>query len=202
MKWDKLASDVQIRTTIKSLKANGIDAIIVENGEEARGKVLEILPKGSEVMNMSSTTLDTIGLSKEIMESEKYNSVNKKLMSMDRKTQGREMNKLGAAPEWTIGSVHAVTEDGHVLIASNSGSQLSAYTYGAGHVVWIVGTHKIVKNLDEGMKRIYEHSLPLEDARARKAYGVGSGVNKMLIVNKEKIPGRITMILVKEKLGF
>ncbi len=99
--------------------------------------------------------------------------------------------------------MHAVTEDGKVLIASNSGSQLPAYAYGSGHVIWVVGAQKIVKNLDEGIKRIYEHSLPLESERARKAYGVpGSAVNKLLIINKEIIPGRITMILTKEKLGF
>lgn len=101
-----------------------------------------------------------------------------------------------------MGSVHAVTQDGHILIASNSGSQLPAYAYSAAHVIWVVGTQKIVKNIEEGMKRIYEYCLPLEDARAQKAYGVGSAVNKLLIVNVEKVPGRITIILVKEKLGF
>lgn len=202
-RWEKLADDNSIGKTVAALKANGIDAVVVENGEEARRKVLEILPKGAEVMTMSSTTLDTIGISKEINESKDYDAVRDKLYSMDRKTQGREMNRLGAAHEWAIGSVHAVTEEGHAMIASNTGSQLPAYAYGASHVIWVVGTQKIVKNTEEGMKRIYDHSLPLESERAKKAYGVpGSAVNKMLIVNKENIAGRITMILVKEKLGF
>ena len=199
-KWGKLADEKAIKETVSSLKANGIEAFVVENGEDAKKKVFEILPEGAEVMTMSSTTLDTIGVSKEI-ESGKFNSVRKKLM--DTTTQGAEKGKFGAAPEWTIGSVHAVTQDGHVLIASNTGSQLPAYAYGAGNVIWVVGTQKIVKNTEEGIKRIYEHSLPLESERARKAYGVlGSAVNKLLIVNKENIAGRIKMILVKEKLGF
>ena len=42
----------------------------------------------------------------------------------------------------------------------------------------------------------------LEDVRAQKAYGVRSGVNKILIINKEVVPDRIVVILVKEKLGF
>ncbi len=202
MEWDKLADNKSIERTVAALKPNGIDAFVVKDGEEAKEKVLDILPKGSEVMSMSSTTLDTINLSKEISESGKFNSIRKKLMSMNRDTQGSEMRKLGAAPEWAIGSAHAVTEDGKVLIASASGSQLPAYAYGSSHVVWVVGTQKIVKNLDEGIKRIYEYTFPLEDERAKKAYGVGSGVNKILIVNKEKIAGRITIIFVKEKLGF
>jgi len=198
----QLASESKIERTVSALKDNGIDALVTESGEEARKKVLELLPVGVEVMNMTSITLDTIGISNEIQDSGKFNSVRKKLLSMDRRTQSSGMKKLGSAPDWTVGSVHAVTEDGNVLIASATGSQLSAYAYGANHVIWVVGTQKIVKNLEEGMKRIYEYSLPLESERARKAYGVpGSSVNKLLIINKE-MSGRITLIFVKENLGF
>lgn len=201
-RWNQLAKGQSIDKAIESLKRNGINALFVETGEDAKKKVLELIPHGAQVMNMTSVTLDTIGLSKEINESGKYVSVRKKLAGMDRATQNLEMQKLGAAPDWTIGSVHAVTEDGHVLIASNSGSQLPAYVYGASHVIWVVGAQKIVRNTDEGVKRIYEYVLPLEDERARKAYGIGSGVSKLLIIHKEKIPGRITMIVVNEVLGF
>ena len=201
-KWNKLADKESIDKTIEALKANGIDAKFVETGSEAKKKILEILPEGSEVMNMTSVTLDAIGVTQEIVESERFNSVHKKLMSLDMKTQGLEMQKMGAAPEWAVGSVHAVTEDGHVLIASNSGSQLPAYAYGASHVIWVVGAQKVVKNTEEGIKRIYEYVLPLENERAKKAYGVGSGVSKLLIINKERIPGRLILILVNEVLGF
>lgn len=202
-KWSQLASKESIETTIAVLKSHNIEAILVENGEAAKKKVLEMLPEGAEVMTMSSTTLQQIGLVEEIENSPKYDVVKKKLSAMDRATQGREMQRIGAAPEWAIGSVHAVTEDGHAMIASNTGSQLPAYAYGAGHVIWVVGTQKIVKNIDEGMKRIFEHSLPLESERAHKAYGVpGSAVNKVLLVNNEVQSQRITMILVNKVLGF
>jgi hypothetical protein len=122
---------------------------------------------------------------------------------MDRKTQGSEMQKLGAAPDWVVGSVNAVTQDGHVLIASNTGSQIPAYAFGSGRVIWIVGAQKIVKDVETGTRRIYEHVLPLESDRAKKAYGVpGSAVNKLLIFNREAQPGRVTMILVNEVLGY
>ncbi len=200
--WTKLADEKTIEKTSDSLRKNGIEVFVADNGEEARKKVLELLPEGAEVMNMSSTTIDVIGVSKEINESGKYNSVRNKLNSMDRKTQNSEMQKLGAAPTWTVGSVHAVTEDGKLLIASKTGSQLPAQAYGSEKVIWVVGTQKIVKNLEEAVKRIYEYSLKLEDARARKAYGVGSEVNKILIINKEFKPERATLIFVKENLGF
>lgn len=200
-KFGTLASDEVIARAIASLKQNGIEALVVGNAEEAKQKVLKIIPEGAEVMNMSSLTMDTISAAKEINESGRYNSVRNRLNSMKRKTQGSQMQKLGAGPDWAIGSVHAVTEDGKVLIASNTGSQLSAYAGGASHVLWIVGAQKLVKNFDEANRRIYEYALALENERAKKAYGVGSNVNKILVVNKEQ-PGRITLIIVKEKLGF
>ena len=203
MNWDELASADALNAAIKALSANGISVIVVENGEEAKKKALELIPKEVEVFTVTSTTLASIGLDKELNESGSYASVRKRLNGMNRDTQSMEMAKLGSAPDWVVGSVHAVTEEGSAIIASQTGSQLASYAYGARHIIWIVGAQKIVKDLDEGMRRIYEYTLPLESERAKKAYGApGSAVNKLLIVNKEVVPNRITIILVKERLGF
>ena len=203
MNYTQLASRNVVEKTATALQENGISVYLAKDSEDAKKEFFELLQKGAEVMDMTSVTLDTLGIMKEIEESGKFNAMKKKLYAMDRKTQGREMQRLGAAPEWAVGSVQAVTQDGKVMIASNSGSQLPAYAYGAGNVIWVVGTHKIVKDVDEGFKRIYEHSLPLESERAKKAYGVpGSNVSKVLIINKELIPGRITLIFVPEVVGF
>ena len=164
--FSQLASDESINRAKDALSKNGIEVFVVGNGAEAKEKIFQIIPDGAEVMNMTSVTLDFTEIAKEINESGKFNSVRNKFAKMYRKTQGTEMQKLGAAPEWVIGSVHAVTEDGKIIIASATGSQLPAYAYGAGHVVWVVGSQKIVKDLDEGMKRIYEYVLPLESERA------------------------------------
>lgn len=202
-KYETIPAENILEKTAESLKANGISAVIVENSQEAKKKVLELIAENAEVMTMTSVTSDSIGITKEINESGRHNSIRNVLMSMNRETQGKEMQKLGAAPEYVVGSVHAVTEDGKVLIASQSGSQLPAYAFGSSKVIWIVGAQKIVKNFEEGLKRVYDYTLPLESERARKAYGVpGSAVNKLLVFNKEIKPNRITMIIVKEKLGF
>lgn len=202
--WSQIPEDQVIQKTAEALHANGIEVIITENKEEAKEKTLKLIPQGSEVMTMTSVTLDTVGLSQEINKADgAFKPVRDKLYAMDRATQAQEMNRLGSAPEYAIGSVHAVTQEGNILIASASGSQLPAYAYGALHVVWVVGAQKIVENTDEGIRRIYEHTLPLESERAKKAYGVpGSNVSKLLIINKEFSPGRITMVLVKEVLGY
>jgi zona occludens toxin (predicted ATPase) len=121
---------------------------------------------------------------------------------MDRATQNREMVKMGAVPEYIIGSVHAVTEDGSIIVASNTGSQLAPYAASAARVIWVVGAQKIVSTLDEGFRRVYEYALPMEDARMMQTIERHSNVNKLLVVHREAIPDRTTMILVKEKLGF
>ena len=200
--FSEVASEKSINTAKDALTNNGIAVLVVENGAEAKEKVLQMIPAGAEIMNMSSVTIDSIGLSKEINEPGKFNSVRNSFAKMDPKTQGQEMKKLGAAPEWVIGSVHAVTEDGKVIVVSASGSQLPAYAYGSSHVIWVVGSQKIVKDVKEGFKRVQEYVFPLENERAMKAYGMNSSINKELVINKEGTPGRITMIIVKEKLGF
>jgi hypothetical protein len=201
-KFAQLASDTQIERTVQALEANNIHTIVAEDGADAKKILFELLPESAEVFISSSTTLNVLGITEEIDKSNRYDSVRAKLAMMDRKTQDREMQKMGATPEYILGSVHAVTEDGHVIIASMTGSQLAGYVAAAAHVIWVVGTQKIVPNIEVGLKRIEEYTLPLESARALKAYGVTSAINKLLIVNKEIKLGRTTMILVKENLGF
>lgn len=200
--FSKLADDAAVVATMLALNKNNVTTFLVENGVEANKKLFELLPENAEVMNMSSTTLAQIGADQEILSNSKYRAVRNLFAKMDSDKQKLEMQKMGAAPEWAVGSVHAITQKGEILIASASGSQLPAYAFGSSHIIWVVGTQKIVENFDNGLKRVYEYCLPLENVRAMKAYGVGSSVNKMLIINKESIPGRINIIFVKEKLGF
>ena len=203
-KWNQLPTQEAIDTAVVALQEHGFNPVVVANAEEAKAKVQELLPKNAEVMTMTSETLRTTGIEEMVNTSGDYDAIKPKLMQMDRNTQGREMQKLGAAPDIAIGSVHAVTEDGHVLIASRTGSQLPAYTYGAGKVIWVVGTQKIVKNLEDANKRLFEYILPLESERANKAYNMtgGSKVDKLLTYYQDEVPGRITIILVNESLGF
>jgi len=182
-KYGMHPSDESLNRVSDALKANGISCIVVATGEDARAKFEEIVPEGAEIMNMTSATLDATGISGEIT-SGRYKSVRSMLATAP--DAGKK--KIGSAPEWVVGSVHAITEDGKIIIASASGSQLPAYAYGSSHVVFVVGYQKIVKDVTDGIRRIYEYTFPLEDERARRAYGVGSGVNKLLIINKEFVP--------------
>ncbi len=200
--FEKLASDEQIERTRQALKANGIDVLVARDRQEAQRMFFELVPDGSEVFLGASVTLEQLGIKDIIDKSGRFDSVRPKIFAMDRNTQAREMRKLGGAPDYAAGSVHAVTEDGHVLIASKTGSQLGPYASGAGHVIWVVGTQKLVKDLNEGLRRIYEYCVPREEEHMQQLYHTGTAPNKILIVNGEIRPGRISMILVKEDIGF
>ena len=198
----KLASQERIERTVQALEANGIHALIAENGEEAKRLFFELVPDGSEIFLGASVTLEKLGIRDEIDKSGRFDALRPKMFAMNRETQGKEIRKLGASPEIAAGSVQAVTEDGHVLLASKTGSQLGPYASGAGQVIWVVGAQKIVKDVPEGLRRIQEYCYPLEEVHMQELYKIGTEVNKILIVNKEFRPGRNTMIIVKEELGF
>jgi LUD domain len=197
-----LASAERIATAAAALQRNGIDSHVAGSGAEARRLVSSLLPDGAEVYNNTSQTLEAIGVADDIERSGRYQPLRLRLYRMDREMQRREMRTLSASPEYVVGSVHALTEAGSLLIASASGSQLGPLVSGAGHVILVVGAQKIVSDVPTGMRRIYEYCFPLEDARARRAYGVPSGVNNILIINNVVTPGRVTAIIVNERLGF
>ena len=198
----ELASDERIDAAAAALERNGIGALVVGSGQEARIRVRELLIDGAEVFNNTSRTLESIGVAEDIERSGRYQALRLRLYQMDREMQRREMRQLAAAPEFVVGSVHAVTDDGSLLIASASGSQLGPLVSGAAHVILVIGGQKIVADIETGLRRIREYCYPLEDQRSRQAYGVPSGVNNVLIINRVLVPQRVTAMLVKERLGF
>lgn len=200
--FTQLASEEQIARTVQALQAHGIRAVVFESGEEARRYVLDQIPDGAQVYNSPSRTLESIGLAEEIEHPTRFQSVRAQLHALDRVTQRSEMRRLGVSPDVLVGSVQAITEQGEALLASATGSQLGPAASGAGAVIWVVSTQKLVRSLEDGLRRIRERCLPLESERTQQAYGQASAINKLLIINGEVYPGRITIVLVKQCLGF
>ena len=202
IRFERPASEASVRRATVALEVNGITVLRARNAAEAGRIVLQLVPDGSEVHHGASQSLEVTGISQKLETSGRYRPIGPRVRRMDRATQGDEIRRLTAVPDVMLGSVHAVTETGSLLAASMSGSQLAAYVAGAGRVILVVGIQKIVADVEEGLRRIDEHSLPLEDARALEAYGIHSAVNKVVIINREIVPGRITVVLVDEAIGF
>ncbi len=202
MAFDKIASDQMIERTAKALEANGIHTLIAQNSEEARRMFFGLIPDGAEVFLGASVTLEQLGIKDEIDKSGRFDAIRPRMFAMNRETQGREIRKLGGAPDYAAGSVQAVTEDGHVIMASKTGSQLGPYASGAGKIVWVVGAQKIVTDVNEGLRRVEEYCVPHEEEHMQQLYRTGTSPNKILVFNREFRPDRVTLIIVKESLGF
>jgi hypothetical protein len=200
--FSRLASGARLAATLAALERNGVQSYLVESGNDARTIVRSLLPDNAEVFNNTSQTLEAIGVADDIERSGRYQPLRLRLYQMDRKMQEREMRILAASPDYVVGSAHALTVDGTLLIASATGSQLGPIVSGAEHVILVIGGQKIVADFDAGLRRIYEYCFPLEDQRARQAYGIPSGVNNILVINRVVVPGRVAVILVNERLGF
>lgn len=195
------ASEAELEALAEKLRARNFEVVIVNDGAEAKAEVLTRIPEGAQVHSGNSKTLEDAGLFTEFMESGRYDFVRRRTMKMDRQTQRDEMRKAGAAPDVMVDSVHAVTEAGQLVITSASGSQIGPIASGAGRLILVVGSQKIVPDLDAALRRIQDYVFPYEDARLREQMGIGTKITRTLILEQDFTPGRTTVILVRQPIG-
>lgn len=202
VEFAKPASEETLEAVADRLRERNFEVVVVDTAAEAKAAVLARLPEGAEVHSGKSKTIEDIGVFKELMESDRYDFIRKRTLKMDRKTQMREITKLGATPEYMLGSAQALTEAGQLLVASASGSQIGPISAGAAKLILVVGSQKIVPDLDAALRRIKEHVMPYEDARLREQMGIGTKLTRILILEGDFYPGRTTVILVREPVGY
>jgi hypothetical protein len=195
------ASEEVIQHVAESLRGRNIDVVVVDDGDQAREVVLTRLPDGAEVHSGKSKTLQEAGIFDAIQDPTHYDSLRLRFSKMDRQTQAREIRKLISGPDYMLGSVNAITADGVLVAASATASQLGPYASTAGKVILVVGSQKIVPDLETALRRVHEHVLPWEDAQVRKVMNSGSFVGKTLIIEREWVDGRLTVVLVRQPIG-
>jgi hypothetical protein len=200
-RWTTLPDDETLEATVLALEEHGSSVEVVDDLDAARETVLARIPEGSSVMTNTSVTLDETGIAGAINDGGPYESLRTKMLALDFETQAQEMKTIAGSPDFALGSVHAITREGVLVIASASGSQLAQYAWGAANIILVVGAQKLVPTLDDARDRIFEHSLKLEDARAMAAYGQNSAVGKILEIHQER-PGRIHVVLIRQSVGF
>jgi acyl-CoA hydrolase len=200
-RFTALPDDQTLAATVVALEEHGSSVEVVDDLDAARVAVLARIPEGSSVMTNTSVTLEETGIADVINDGGPYESARNKMMALGSATPTQEMKAIGGQPDFALGSVHAVTRDGGLFIASASGSQLASYVWGAANVIFVVGAQKLVPTAEAARERIIEHSLKLEDARAVAAYGQNSFIGKILEIHQE-LPGRIHVVLVRQSVGF
>ena len=196
------ASEETLQHVAERLRDRNIEAVMVDNGDQARSVVLERLPEGAEVHTGKSKTLQDAGIFEAIHDTGRYDALRNRFTKMDRQTQAREIRKLISGPDFMVGSVNAVTEDGVLVAASASASQLGPYAGTAGKVILVVGSQKIVPDLETALRRIRDYVLPWEDAQVRTVMNIGSFVGKILIIEREWVDGRVSVVLVRTPIGI
>jgi acyl-CoA hydrolase len=201
-RFTTLPDEPALQATVVALEEHGFSAEVVSDLDAARQAVLARIPEGSSVMTNTSVTLTETGIAGAINDAGgRWESARDKMFALDFATQAQQMKAIGGQPDYALGSVHAVTRDGTLVIASASGSQLASYVWGAAKVIFVAGAQKLVPTLAAAHERIYQHSLPLEDVRAQAAYGQHSQVAKVLEIHTE-LPGRIHVVLIRQQVGF
>ncbi len=196
-----LPADQTVADTVVALEEHGFSVEVVDDLDGARKAVVARIPHGASVMTNTSVTLAETGIADAINDGVSYESARNKMFALDFATQAQQMKAIGGQPDYALGSVQAITRDGTLVIASASGSQLASYAWGAASVIFVVGAQKLVPTLAAAHERNYQHSLPLEDARAQAAYGQHSQVGKILEIHQE-LPGRIHVVLIRQPVGF
>jgi acyl-CoA hydrolase len=196
------ASPERLERAAAALAAHGFAAEVLDGAAAARARVRELIPAGASVFTAASETLRQSGIEEDINASGRYLALKPRLLAMDRATEMAEIRRLMSVPDVAVGSVSALTEDGTLVAASGSGSQLPSLAGGAGQVILVVGAQKLVPDLPAALRRVQEHALPLETVRTRQAYGVPSAVNRLLVLQAEPRPGRATVLLLREAIGY
>jgi LUD domain len=196
------ASAQRLERAAAALTAHGFTVEILDDATAARTRIKDLIPEGASVFTGASETLRLSGIEEDINDSGRYDAIKSRSVTMDRVVELDEIWRLISSPNVIVGSVHAVTETGSLVVASASGSQLPGYAGGAVRAIWVVGAQKVVPDLSAALRRVEDHCLPLENDRAMKAYGRPSAVNRLLILNAETDPGRGTVLLLREAIGF
>ena len=196
------ADEAAILRTVAALQSRNVEAVVAEDGDDARQKLIAMIPDGAEVFKSTSETLDTIGYSDYFNRTDRYKNLNREMAAETDRERQRELRRLASVAEYYIGSVHAVAETGEVIVASGSGSQLGAYVYGAKQVVWVVGVQKICPGLTEAIARVRGFSVERHHQWAEKSGRTAGPMGKLMIFENEQAPGRVRMVLIKEAVGW
>jgi len=195
------ASETELQALAARMRERNFEVLVVDDGVAAREEVLSRIPDGASVHSGKSKTLEDAGIFEALMEGDRYDFIRKKTSKMDRRTQMDEIRKLSSTPDVMLGSAQAVTEAGQIVITSASGSQIGPIASGAGKLILVIGSQKVVPDLDTAFRRITEQVFPYEDARLREQLGVGTRITRTLILESDFVPGRTTIILVRQPIG-
>ncbi|ELZ88626.1 lactate utilization protein [Haloferax sulfurifontis] len=200
---DQLPDDEAVEATVENLEASGFDVVVVDTADEALETLQSHIPAGVSVMNGHSTTLEEIGFDDYLSEGDhEWESLPDQIWSIDDDAERQAARRDSQTADYFLGGINAIAQTGDLVAADLSGSRIGAYPFAASNVVIVSGINKIVPTLDDALDRLEAVAYPLENERAKEAYGVESMIAKQLIFRQEVEEGRTTVVLIREQLGY
>jgi hypothetical protein len=202
-RWNRIPDDATIQKTVAAIEARNIRVILVDTAKDALQAVVDLIPEGGEVMNGFSTTLVEIGYDQVLEENPKgwrnYHAV----ITAENDTEKRHaLRRKSVAADYFLSGVQAIAESGEVVGCDKTGSRTGAWPHAAANLILVSGANKIVSTLDDALRRCREYALPLEEQRAQHVYGTGSYIGKYVVLDREDTDGRVTLVLIREPLGY
>jgi hypothetical protein len=202
-KWNQLPPDNEVAQTVEAIMQRGIAVVRAKNGKIALGILKDLIPPEAEVMHGSSTTLVEIGYDEYVHSDEsRWNDLHRAIVAENDEEKRRDLRRKSVTADYFISGANAIAQSGEIVACDKVGSRVGAWPYAATHLILVSGTNKIAPTLDHALLRVWEYAYPLENARAKRAYGVPSEIGKCVILAHEEIEGRVTLILIDESLGY
>lgn len=205
MNYATVASQEILEATTHGLSGRNFEPILAATKEVALEKIKSLIPSGASVMNGTSKSLEQIGYIDYLKAGQHgWDNLHERILAESDQVKQGLLRKQMTVSDFYLGSVHALTEKGELLIASNTGSQLPGIAYNAQNLIFVVGAQKIVPTLSDAFARLETQVIPLEDERIRALYGVGTTHAKTLILHRENpmLGRKVYVIIVQESLGF
>jgi hypothetical protein len=202
----------ELQKTADALEGNNIECIVVQSRQEALAKALEMIPEGATVGLGGSVTVEQIGLLAKLR-SGKYTLYDQYAPDIDM-PENMKRRKQGLTAQYFVTGTNAITADGQLVNVDGIGNRVAAQAFGPEKVILVAGKNKIVKDVHEAFDRLQNVAAPINSRRFGSLTPCAdTGVcvdcdsparicNIYTIIRRMMIPGRITLIMVNESLGY
>ena len=209
----KWANDLKIKELMKVLEERCFTPIYAKDKDDARRIVMDLIPEGSKIAVGGSVTLNETGILDEIRNDkynfiDRYNTPNFEAM-LDKYREGYFADVF-------VSSTNAITMEGQLVNIDCTGNRTSQIVFGPKKVIIVAGVTKIVKDVHEGIKRA-KSIAPMNARRITHKTPCATDDNcnctdcrvhprvcnvTSIVEGCHYFPGRITVVLVPENLGY
>lgn len=209
VKW---VNEKRIEKTINNLEKNNIKGYFAKSNDELINIIKDIAKEGEMVSVGGSSTLFETNVI-DLLRSGRYNFLDRYEENLTPADMKALYRKTFCADTY-FSSVNAITEEGEIFNVDGNGNRVAAMLYGPDKVILVVGVNKIVKNIDEAVKRNKALSGPANAKRlnaatpcAKVGYCMDCKSDDRIcceytVIKRQRTANRMNVIFINDVLGF